>query len=217
MSLIGYDATLGEIAPQDMLEDEFGISNANLTLGYFSNGQQSGWTSRYSFIPEAGISTLGKYYTFNNGKCYLHHSVGADYNNFYGVAYPSEIDFIFNDNPTVSNEWVSLNYEGSSGWDVVSIEADQEEDITTSVDILDSKWFKKEGKYFAPITGEEPVYQLIPSGVADDDGNYPVEDTGVKQPKAGVKGFYNKVKFRTANNAKQELFAVSAEYHITSV
>jgi hypothetical protein len=116
----------------------------------------------------------------------------------------------------MSNEWVSLNYEGTEGWDVIKIEADQEEGVMTSVDILDSTWAKKEGKYFAPITGEEVVFSFVNNGVPDTEGNYPLQDTGQKQPKAGVKGFFNKVTVKNENITKQELFAVSAEYHISS-
>ena len=216
LSLQGYDASLGLIDQYNMLPGESGSVNTNLTIGFYPNGQQSGWTSRYSFIPENGISTLGKYYTFKNGKCYQHHDGSALYNNFYGTQYFSEIEFIFNDNPTISSEWVSLNYEGTTGWDVVKVEADQEDGITSSVDILDSTWFKKEGKYFASIAGEEPIYSLVPGGTADADGNYPLQDTGSKQVKAGVKGFFNKVRLKNSNTTKQELFAVSAEYYISS-
>ena len=213
----GYDASLGLIDQYNMLDGEEGSSNTNITLGFHDNGQQSGWTSRYSFIPEFGISTLGKYYTFKEGKCWVHHNGTAAHNNFYGTQYSSEVQFIFNDNPTSSNEWVSLNYEGTPGWDVVKIQPDQEEDIMTSIDILDSTWFKKEGKYFAPITGEEPVYDLIPGGLINSDGHYSLQDTGQKQPKAGVKGFFNKITLRNSETTKQELFAVSAESYQSAI
>ena len=216
LSIQGYNPGAGLIDTPNFLPGESGITNANLTIGYHANGDQSGWTSRYSFIPEWGISTLGKYYTFNGGQCWLHHDGTPAHNNFYGTQYNSEVQFIFNDNPTASSEWVSLNYEGTPGWDCVGIEADQEEGVTSSVDILDSKWFKKEGKYFAPITGEEIAYALVTSGVPDADGNYPLQDTGQKHPKAGVKGFFNKVKLRNSETTKQELFALSAEYYISS-
>lgn len=217
LSIQGYDASLGLIDQINLLDGEEGTSNANLTVGWHANGEQAGWTSRYSFIPDNGISTLGKYYTFKDGKCWVHHDVDADYNNFYGTQYWSEVQFIFNDNPTVSNEWVSLNYEGTPDWDVIIIDADQEKNIMTSVDILDGVWFKKEGKYFGPITGEEPVYSLVPGGTPDADGNYPLQDTGQKQPKAGVKGFFNKVTIRNNETTKQELFALSAESYQSSI
>lgn len=216
LSIQGYDATSAAIDSPNILDGEQNSQNANLTIGYHANGQQSGWVSRYSFIPERGVSSLGKYYTLKDGKVWLHHSNSGYHNNFYGTQYFSEVTFIFNDNPTVSSEWVSLNYEGTEGWDVIKIEADQEEGITSSVDILDSTWFKKEGKYFASITGEEPVYSLILPGVPNADGNYPLQDTGQKQPKAGVKGFFNKVTLKNDNITKEELFAISAEHYISS-
>lgn len=215
LSLKGYDASAGLIDQYNMLDGE-SSANENMTIGFHSNGPQSGWTSRYSFIPEAGISSLGKYYTFKEGKCWVHHDGVAAHNNFYGTQYSSEITFIFNDNPTSSNEWVSLSYEGTEGWDCIKIEADQEANIMTNVDILDSKWFKKEGKYFGAITGEEAVYSLIPGATPDSEGNYGLQDTGSKQPKAGVKGFYNKVTLKNSNTTKQELFAISAEFYLSA-
>ena len=217
LSIQGYNATSGSIDSYNLLDHEDGRENSNLTIGYHSNGQQSGWTTRYSFVPEGGLSSLGKYYTLKDGKVWLHHDHTADHNNFYGTQYHSEVTFVFNDNPTVSNEWVSLNYEGTEGWDIIKIDADQEEGIMTSVDILDSTWFKKEGKYFAPIAGEEAVYSFVTNGVPDAEGNYALQDTGQKQPKAGVKGFFNKVTIKNENTTKQELFAVSAESYQSAI
>jgi len=213
----GYDASLGLIDQYNMLDGEEGSINTNITLGFHDNGQQSAWTSRYSFIPEAGISSLGKYYTFKEGKCWAHHDGIVAHNNFYGTQYHSEVQFIFNDNPTSSNEWVSLNYEGTPDWDVIKIQADQEEGIMEHVDILDGLWFKKEGKYFGAIVGEEPVYSLVPGGLLDSDGHYRLQDTGESQIKAGVKGFYNKVTLRNNETTKQELFAVSAESYQSAI
>jgi hypothetical protein len=44
-----------------------------------------------------------------------------------------------------------------------------------------------------------------------------LQDTGQKQPKAGVKGFFNKITLRNSETTKQELFAVSAESYQSSI
>lgn len=210
-----YNPNEGYIDSNNLLTEEVGVSEAYMTLGYLINGD-GGWVSRYSFHPEWGISLDGKFYTYKNGKIYLHNSLTADHNNFYGTQYNSECEFIFNDNPTVSSEWVSLNYEGTAGWNVIKCEADQEDNIISDAGILDDKWFKKEGKYFGSIVGTEDVYTLVFNGVPDADGNYPLQDSGQNRDVAGVKGFFNKVRLRNEETTRAELFAVSAEYYISS-
>ena len=210
-----YNPNEGYIDSTNLLTEEVGVSEAYMTLGYLINGD-GGWVSRYSFHPEWGVSLDGHFYTYKNGKIYLHNSLTADHNNFYGTQYNSECEFIFNDNPTVSSEWVSLNYEGTAGWNVIKLEADQEDNIISDAGILDDKWFKKEGKYFGSIVGTEDVYTLVFNGVPDADGNYPLQDSGTDRDVAGVKGFYNKVRLRNEETTRAELFAVSAEYYISS-
>ena len=215
LTIKGYNATLGDIDVINTIDTELDQPSANMTLGYYANGQTQGWTSRYSFIPDSGVSVDGKYYTFKDGKIWRHHASAASHNNFYDIQYNSQVEFIFNDNPTLSNEWTALNYEGTEGWEVVHVKADQENNITLNAKILDNKWFVKEGKYFAPITGEENVYTLVFAGVPNSEGEYPTQDSGVTRPVAGVKGFFNKVKMKNDNTTKEELFAVSAEYYVS--
>ena len=64
--------------------------------------------------------------------------------------------------------------------------------------------------------GTEDVYTLVFNGVPDTDGNYPLQDSGQNRDVAGVKGFFNKVRLRNEETARAELFAVSAEYYISS-
>ena len=72
-----------------------------------------GWTSHKSFTPESGVSCSGDYYTFNNGKLYLHHDKNVDRNTFYGNYTDSSIDLLLNDAPSISKNFVAINYEGS--------------------------------------------------------------------------------------------------------
>ena len=193
-----------------------------LTVAYSLRAQ--GWTSRYSFIPETGVTLNNRFYTFKNGKAYLHNSDTTDRNNFYGVAYPSEIQVIFNDNPTLISDWLSLNYEGSAGWEAVEIIGDQDSQFgITNVRILDSEesgflgWFLKEGKYRGPIVGTQPVYIIDPNASAPgSDGFWPlIQDGSNTQDISGTKGFFQKTRFRNSGTTVKELFAVSSEYYIS--
>ena len=77
-----------------------------------------GWVSFKSFTPENAISMANDYYTFFNGKIFLHHVESVDRNTFYlnEVPFPhaaSSIDVILNDSPSAIKEFNTLNYEGS--------------------------------------------------------------------------------------------------------
>ena len=70
-----------------------------------------GWTSFKSFLPESGLSINNIYYTFKNGDLYSHNNTTR--NTFYGIAYESSVNVLFNDIPTSVKSFKTLNYEGS--------------------------------------------------------------------------------------------------------
>jgi hypothetical protein len=186
----------------------------NATLGY--SFRNKSWTSRYSFIPETGLTLNNKFYTFKGGKIYLHNSDTAGRNNFYGVQYNSEVEIIFNDNPTYISDFLSINYEGSQDWEIVNILADQEENVVTNARLMDDLWFFKEGKYHAAIVGTVPVFIVEPGSSPNADGFYPlIQDSNNTQDVAGVKGFFAKVRLKNPDTDKRELFAVTTEYYIS--
>lgn len=209
ISMQGYNELDPAIGSETLLDE-----TSNATLGYSLKGQY--WTSRYSFIPESGLTLNNKFYTFKNGKIYLHNSDTSGRNNFYGVQYNSEVEVIFNDNPTYISDYLSMNYEGSQDWEVVSILADQEENIVTDARIMDDLWFFKEGKYHAAIVGTVPVFIIEPGSSPNADGFYPlIQDTNNTQDVAGVKGFFAKVRLKNPDTDKRELFAITTEYYIS--
>ncbi len=171
ISMQNYDETDPSIG-----SESFPNEITNVTLGY--SPRSNSWISRYSFIPETGLTLNNKFYTFKGGKIYLHNSDTSGRNNFYGVQYNSEVEVIFNDNPTYISDYLSINYEGSQDWEIVSILADQEENIVTNARIMDNLWFFKEGKYHAAIVGTVPVFIVEPGSSPNADGFYPlIQDT----------------------------------------
>ena len=209
LSMQGYDPNDVSIGSETIPSE-----TSNVTIGY--SMRTGGWTSRYSYVPESGVTLNNKFYTFKNGQIYLHNSDTAARNNFYGVQYNSEVQFIFNDNPTFVSDWLTLNYEGSPGWEAVEIKADQDDGVITGVRVLDDTWFLKEGKYHGAIVGLQPVYIVDPNGTPDANGFYPlIQDGSNTQTTAGTKGFFEKVRFRNSGTTTKELFAVSSEYYIS--
>ena len=216
LSMQGYNQNALSIGSETIPNE-----TSEITLGYSLRSE--GWTSRYSFIPETGVSLNNRFYTFKNGKVYLHNSDTADRNNFYGTQYNSEVQVIFNDNATFISDWLSLNYEGSEGWEAVEIIGDQDSQFSiTNVRILDSEdagflgWFLKEGKYRGAIVGTQPVYIVDPGGSVGADGLWPlIQDGANTQDISGTKGFFQKTRFRNSGTTAKELFAVSSEYYIS--
>ena len=89
----------------------------NSTVSYSEDVK--GWVSFKSFIPEGGLSVSKKYFTFNEGKLYEHYyeiPAGVNYNEFYGVKYPSHITTLLNDSPGIVKTFRTLTYEGSQGY-----------------------------------------------------------------------------------------------------
>ena len=206
MSLQGYDHTDDIIDPNDQLPGEDG----NTTVAYDLDVQ--GWPSRMSYIPEGGLSLGNKFYSWKGGKMYMHNSNNVPRNNFYGSQYNSEVEVIFNDNPSSVKEFLTLSYEGTEGWEVNGINTESEDPALTST----WPWVKKENKFFAPIVSQENTYIIDPNGtILADDNTTMLSISGTKD-KSGIKGFYNNVSLKNESTSKAELFAINTEAFVSS-
>jgi len=115
---------------------------AEVTLTYDS--ESTGWTSRWSYIPDWMTGLNNTFYTWKNGSLYKH-DVNATRNRFYGVNYPSTITTIFNQDPLEVKMFKTMAIESNEPWDV-----DLETDLNTGM--IDSSYFEnKEGTWFSYI------------------------------------------------------------------
>ena len=130
----------------------YNISINDQTVGF--DEQVKGWTSRYSFLPENGISLNAKYYTFKNGNLWLHNVESRAKNNFYNGQYTSKVTFIFNEESSAVKKFKTLAYEGDSGWVANYIKTNLQEGAVT-------KFIDKEGKFFNYIKGDK-TYLDVP-------------------------------------------------------
>lgn len=132
------------------------LNTYNVTVGDQTVGfseSQRGWTSRYSFIPEHGISLNANYYTFKNGNIWLHNVEDRNKNNFYNTQYKSSIKFLFNQSPSAVKKYKTLSYEGDEGWVASSIKTNlQDGSIDSFTD--------KEGKFFNYIKGNKTILDI---------------------------------------------------------
>ncbi len=202
VSMQGYDMDDPTIDDDDRITGEDG----NITIGYELDVK--GWPSRYSFIPDAGISLGNKFFTFNEGKIYMHNSNAVPRNNFYDEQFNSTVEIIFNDNPSTVKEFLTLGYEGTEGWTVSKIDTESED---TFIETNNFPFISKEGKWFKPIVSTEDVY-----GITGHDGtDYTTEVIGTRE-KSGIKGFYNVVELTNDSTEKAELFAINTENFLSS-
>jgi hypothetical protein len=88
----------------------------------------NGWTSYFTYKPTFMSSLKNNFYSFKDAKIYKHYSElnGLNRGNFYGIYSPSKITFIFNDQPSLSKNFQTVNYEGDNGWQVDLFTSDKQ-------------------------------------------------------------------------------------------
>lgn len=95
------------------------------TLSYDS--AYNGWVSLFDYQPEQMFSLRDNFYSINGGKVWEHYRSSSNSNStvprssFYGVNNDSSVSFIVNDNPTISKSFMTIGYEGNSGWEISNL------------------------------------------------------------------------------------------------
>ena len=125
-----------------------------ITIAY--DRHVKGWTSNYSFTQmNNGISLNNHFYTFQGGEIWRHNDESQPMNTFYGIYAPTEIVFLFNDDPSSVKNFKTISLEGDGQWDV-KIQTDQESGS------IDKVLFKtREGKQYAYIRGDDHQFETL--------------------------------------------------------
>jgi len=185
-----------------------------------------GWTTFYTYRPDLIFSLKNNMYTTRDSSLYLHHDEQSNANEFYGVSNGSSITFVFNANPSINKNFKTINYEGTSGWQVDSFVSDtytvqpnvnEDLDRTNSVKSYEeglytesgipyrSGFYLKENKYFANLVNNS---EATPGEVV------------FGSSMTGIKGHFATVKLSTDTTTNvggtKELFAVSTEFVVSS-
>ena len=199
-------------------------SNYYSTLTFKESVQ--GWTTFYSFRPDLMFSLKNNFYTAKYGGLYIHYDPTVGMNNFYGVNYKSFITFIFNPNPSINKNFKTVNYEGSSGWQVDSFVTDAKSVNPNTTSILDQTNSVKsyeEGAYIdygvtyrAGFTiKENKYYANLVNNTAAIQGEVVYGNS-----MTGVKGYFATVTLSTDTTTNvgsiKQLFAVSSEFVVSS-
>lgn len=197
------------------------VTDTYQTLSYDESVR--GWTSRFTYEPEQAFSVQSKYYSIKNGKLYEHnYSTGQnnDRSIFYDIYSDSSITFVFNPNVSLSKNFKTVNYEGSTGWEVSSFNGAREFDVVDTSNLVysyDEGGYEQNGiQYYAGFYNKEGKYKanLVNSSAATS------KEVVFGPSVSGVKGYYATVTIRTDNSTQvtnaggktRELFAVSSEY-----
>jgi hypothetical protein len=197
----------------DDVKDHYVISinnGSNYTLA-FDEGAK-GWSSFYTYYPEAGFSLNNMFYTFKETTFWEHYQT-SNYNKFYSLAANnSNVELVLNTQPSISKTFKTLSYEGTAGWSASNIKTNLDDsDFTDSAENI----AKHDSSYDFDLVGgnifnkKENKYQ-----------NFLRNSSAIKEDEiifgeqiSGVKGFYMNVTLSTsaAETNKKELFAVSSE------
>ena len=193
----------------------------------------NGWVSFVSYVPQLMTSSQGEFYTFKNNAVWLHYAPTASYNNFYTIQYESNVQFVFNPEPTRTKTFKTISYTGSNGWEVSSIISDytgvdtnpQQPALgdTTHVDESAGILSYDEGYYTDPTTQiqyragfdrKQNVYYAV---IKNASRTLAQEVVTPGQTVSGIKGQYAVVTFNqdstTDVTGAKQLFSVGTEFN----
>ncbi len=103
-----------------------GLSANYNTLAF--DERVNGWTSYFTYKPTFISSLKNNFYSFKDAKIYKHYSEanGLNRGSFYGIYSPSKVTFVLNDQPSLSKNFQTVNYEGDNGWQVDLFTSDKQ-------------------------------------------------------------------------------------------
>jgi hypothetical protein len=111
-TLLGtFDAVNGEYNLTLKTDPKTHPNTPSITASF--NEASKGWVSFKSFIPSAGVSVSGKYFTSYDSSIYEHYIEYVNRNYFYGQQYNSQVEVLFNDSPGSIKSFKAINYEGT--------------------------------------------------------------------------------------------------------
>ena len=201
--------------------------------------RSKGWTSFFTYKPDAMFSSQGYFYTaknVNNNSDIYRHNTNQTRNSFYGLTIqPSSVQFVFNPSPTNIKTFQTINYEGSNGWEVTAFLSEETglnssggnwiNNVDTIVQGIGANQYRKiysytEGaytengiQYYAGFNRKQNKYMaVVPNNTQTP---MPGEVVFGNQT-TGIKAYYATVTMKTDAttdpNGLKELFAVSSTF-----
>ena len=192
------------------------------------NDDNNAWTSFWDYEPSFMSTINNVYFTCYTNKIWRHYAIdkGKNYSEFYGILYPSSIQFAFNPTIQYAKVFNTIGYEGSNGWNVQNILSDPNGVQDTGLSYNDTSIFinsYEEGQYIengityrAGFNRKENKYMC---DIINDTITRPGEVVFGEQM-SGIKGYYVTVTMQTDNTTDigglKSIFAVSGN-HVLSL
>jgi len=142
LSLVG--ATGKIIGSYDIYNKNYIISLQEANNNYNTLGFEeatNGWISFYDYNPSSGFSSQGQFFTTNGTSVWKHYSTDVNRSNFYGTDNKSSVKLILNPDPTRVKTFKTIDYEGTNGWEVISLVSDD-----TGTDFVNGVWVNNSEK-----------------------------------------------------------------------
>lgn len=142
LSLVGETGKI--IGSYDIYNKNYIISLQESNNNYNTLGFEeatNGWISFYDYNPSSGFSSQGQFFTTNGTSIWKHYSTAVNRSNFYGTDNKSSVKLILNPDPTRVKTFKTIDYEGTSGWEVISLISDD-----TGTDFVNGVWVNNSEK-----------------------------------------------------------------------
>ena len=190
-----------------------------------------GWTSFFTYKPTFTDSLKSTYYSFFGGELWEHNDqiTSNSRGSFYGTQSEASITFVFNPNPAVTKNFLTVSYEGTNGWEVDSfISSEQGPDLVNNIytnvnDSINTVMSYDEGaytengiSYHAGFYRKENRYvaNLVNATAAQ------IGEVVFGNSMSGIKGYFATVKLSTDATTRvggmKELFAVGSNFVTSS-
>ena len=136
LSLVGTTGKI--IGSYDIYNKNYVVSlqenNGNYnTLGFEES--TNGWISFYDYKPSSGFSSQGKFFTTNGTSVWKHYSTRLLIEVILRTVISLLLKLILNPDPTRVKTFKTIDYEGTNGWEVISLVSDE-----TGTDLVNGVW-----------------------------------------------------------------------------
>ncbi len=181
----------------------------------------SGWVSFYTYKARHGVSLKNEFYTYHLSNLFRQHDETSKRANFYEATYndPSYVKFLFNMQPSSTKTFLTLDYEGTTGWGMTNFSTGgyvigaygNYDDVNTAYEIPKEGTTIGSGETVGFIRKEGFYYSELRNKAVDF-----YQDNSHFQT-SGLKGYFSNITMQYwepdegANASKAELFSVNGE------
>ena len=190
----------------------------------------NGWTSFYGYTPGFIFSMQGQFYSTTTDQVFLHYQNPQQPNKFYGSSGGnSQLEIVINPEPIKMKNFNTLNYEGSSGWEVTSLStestgADTDDDGATWNSYIDTASriysyvegaYQENGiQYYAGFNRKQNKYVASIKNATSPQINEVIYGNSL----TGTKGYYLNVTLKTDATTEptgiKRIFSVGSTYNL---